>query len=673
MTDPTARQQANKQRRASSRAALVIAAAAVLGPLPPETGNSAAAKTPGRVYCYHGVCHRVRAIEEVARLIGDIRVETASFYGVPGQSAPRTSSGEEFNASSRHRVSSSIYPDGTELLIWNPRNGRAAHVRVNDLGPFHAQRTLDLTRGLADDLGFRNDGVVPLKVFVVSAPNHHEARHDPRRVYEPTGGYLGSLDEERFGEIADDLVDRALMRSDGARPSSSETQVAAGTPLPVAETPQITIGAAAADHSIEPPKFTAPSEMAHETTATVPLVIAGGESTMADAPDEPPHRGPAAEPAPSPVVALSLPPHPTAQRVAPPARDTAVREPIRSLSLAASPASRGLLAMALVLTLATLLLARLRRASSQPDAPASLRATPRHIADAAALPPDAAPLYRAETEPQLRLRRRIDPAQIAARRERAIRHACYLADAGLNGEAEATLLRILQDMETAHGHDACVLARPMRLWADCVRDAGRTSDALNIYDRASTLAATACAPDTHELAAIYQSRARLHLAAGAHAYAIRDAASAMHVHAARGEPPAALDAMLLLADARIHDGDVRSAEMTLRELLALAAPHEHVTAARAAIMLAGLLAGRGDAGAGAHLEAGLAALDRHLGLGGANSTAFVHDITSSERAITDAIAARRAGLDLSAQLMAPRAEARPMLAAEITPQLRRAA
>ena len=175
------------------------------------------AKTPGQVHCYGGFCHRVKAIDEMPALVGVTSDVVATYYDSPDKdrfnTGTLTSSGEVFDAEMSTRTSSSIYPDGTELLVWNPSNGRAAHVRVNDFGPFFLNRTLDLTRRVADDLGFIKSGVTTLRVIVVFAPSTAEATYRRERTYPEVRGFMGTLDRAEFERLGAELSIEAIGRN----------------------------------------------------------------------------------------------------------------------------------------------------------------------------------------------------------------------------------------------------------------------------------------------------------------------------------------------------------------------------------------------------------------------------------------------------------------------------
>lgn len=193
----------------------------------------AEAKTPGEVHCYNDICHRVKSLEEMRLLVGQEFEATASFYDIPERdrfnTGTLTSSGEAFDAWSDSHAASSVYPDGTELLLWNPKNGRASHVRVNDFGPFYKRRTIDVTRGVAEKLDFARFGVTTLKVIVIWAPDSAHARYRRERIYPSVGGFLGRFDEDQLTPLRNRLIAQAPERN-GQQPAGSE-MLAAAKPL----------------------------------------------------------------------------------------------------------------------------------------------------------------------------------------------------------------------------------------------------------------------------------------------------------------------------------------------------------------------------------------------------------------------------------------------------------
>ncbi|MFM9040906.1 MAG: septal ring lytic transglycosylase RlpA family protein [Vulcanococcus sp.] len=89
----------------------------------------------------------------------------ASWYG-PGFYGNRTANGERFRPgtlTAAHRT----LPFGTKVRVTNLRNGRTAVVRINDRGPFHGNRVIDLAHGAANQLGVIASGVAKVKLEVL--------------------------------------------------------------------------------------------------------------------------------------------------------------------------------------------------------------------------------------------------------------------------------------------------------------------------------------------------------------------------------------------------------------------------------------------------------------------------------------------------------------------------
>jgi rare lipoprotein A len=58
-------------------------------------------------------------------------------------------------------------PFGTKVKVTNLWNGRSAIVRINDRGPFHGNRIIDLAHGAAQNLGLVASGVAQVRLEVV--------------------------------------------------------------------------------------------------------------------------------------------------------------------------------------------------------------------------------------------------------------------------------------------------------------------------------------------------------------------------------------------------------------------------------------------------------------------------------------------------------------------------
>ena len=78
------------------------------------------------------------------------QVGKASWYG-PGFHGKKTASGQRFN---QHALTAAHprLPLGTRARVTNLHNGKAVDVTINDRGPYHGGRIIDLSRGAAKRL-----------------------------------------------------------------------------------------------------------------------------------------------------------------------------------------------------------------------------------------------------------------------------------------------------------------------------------------------------------------------------------------------------------------------------------------------------------------------------------------------------------------------------------------
>ena len=90
----------------------------------------------------------------------------ASFYHAAFHGR-RTASGEAFN---RHALTAAhkTLPFGTLVRVINLRNERSVIVRVNDRGPLHKNRVIDVSPRAARELGFLAYGVTWVKLELMA-------------------------------------------------------------------------------------------------------------------------------------------------------------------------------------------------------------------------------------------------------------------------------------------------------------------------------------------------------------------------------------------------------------------------------------------------------------------------------------------------------------------------
>ncbi len=136
--------------------------------------ETAEAKTPGKTYCYNTVCHRVKTLDEMDKLVGHEEVVVSSYYDDckvdKFNPCTRLSSGEEHRPDLPDNAASPVYPNGTILLLENPTTNVQLLVRVNNSGPYRKGRMLDVSRAAAEELGFKKKGVAKIKLTVISGP-----------------------------------------------------------------------------------------------------------------------------------------------------------------------------------------------------------------------------------------------------------------------------------------------------------------------------------------------------------------------------------------------------------------------------------------------------------------------------------------------------------------------
>lgn len=92
-------------------------------------------------------------------------VGKASWYGSAFHGR-QTANGEIFDSRSITAAHTTM-PLPSYARVTNVKNGRSIVVRVNDRGPFHGSRVIDVSQRTAEILGFRQDGIGQVKVAYV--------------------------------------------------------------------------------------------------------------------------------------------------------------------------------------------------------------------------------------------------------------------------------------------------------------------------------------------------------------------------------------------------------------------------------------------------------------------------------------------------------------------------
>jgi rare lipoprotein A len=92
------------------------------------------------------------------------KVITASWYGAAFH-GKRTANGEKFNMYEMTAAHKSL-PLSSYVEVTNLKNHRSIVVRINDRGPFHSSRSMDLSLAAAKELGMK--GTTPIEITPVA-------------------------------------------------------------------------------------------------------------------------------------------------------------------------------------------------------------------------------------------------------------------------------------------------------------------------------------------------------------------------------------------------------------------------------------------------------------------------------------------------------------------------
>ena len=160
-------------------------------------------------YTVNGKSYNVMATEEGYREIG-----LASWYGEKFH-GHKTSNGEVFDMYQVSAAHKSL-PIPSFVKVTNLENNHSIVVRVNDRGPFHNDRILDLSYAAAYKLGFADRGTARVQVEALT-PNLYNQEQSPARVVAAnpraasgSGKYLqvGAFSDLQAAQQVSDKVQR---------------------------------------------------------------------------------------------------------------------------------------------------------------------------------------------------------------------------------------------------------------------------------------------------------------------------------------------------------------------------------------------------------------------------------------------------------------------------------
>lgn len=135
---------------------------------------------------------------------GYLEIGVASWYGEKFQGR-LTANGETYDMHQLTAAHKSL-PLPTYIRVTNLDNGRKTIVRVNDRGPFHDDRLVDLSFKAAMELGLAGKGVAPVVVEALDDLNYPELAEPAERgatYYLQLGAFL---DRARAQALMDNVI-----------------------------------------------------------------------------------------------------------------------------------------------------------------------------------------------------------------------------------------------------------------------------------------------------------------------------------------------------------------------------------------------------------------------------------------------------------------------------------
>ncbi len=158
---------------------------------------------------------------------GHVERGIASWYG-PGFHGRKTSNGEPYDMNAMTAAHKTL-PLPTYARVTNLQNGKTAVVRINDRGPFHGPRVIDLSRAAATKLGVIGTGTAEVEVRALdplttepSAPNPFLiAANKPKAAAQPQP-FVDSLAE--FGTARFEAPTAPVLADSGRSAASEATR-----------------------------------------------------------------------------------------------------------------------------------------------------------------------------------------------------------------------------------------------------------------------------------------------------------------------------------------------------------------------------------------------------------------------------------------------------------------
>jgi rare lipoprotein A len=201
-------------------------------------------------------------------------VGMASWYGAAFHGR-RTANGEVYDMASLTAAHPTM-PLPSYARVTNLDNGYSVVVRVNDRGPYHGGRVMDVSSRTADVLGFKGAGTAKIKVEYVGAAPLEGSDDGTLLASLRTDGSPATLNGYSAptmvasGSEATPSLFAALFGGGRSAPAPAPQRAPAPAPEPAPE--PVRVAAAAPEPQPEPPKVVPPATIAlHQPHGPIPL------------------------------------------------------------------------------------------------------------------------------------------------------------------------------------------------------------------------------------------------------------------------------------------------------------------------------------------------------------------------------------------------------------------
>ncbi len=172
---------------------------------------------------------------------------TASWYGQKFH-GHETSNGEIFDVYKFSAAHKSL-PLPSYVKVTNLSNQKSLVVRVNDRGPFHGDRLIDLSFAAAMRLGYANNGTAQVKVELVAAPLSTQEALEAKNRYLQVAAFSAQPSAVKFKNTLLSLVKEPVHLSQVSREGKTLHKVKIG-PMSVKRAKEIQ--STLKDHDIQP-------------------------------------------------------------------------------------------------------------------------------------------------------------------------------------------------------------------------------------------------------------------------------------------------------------------------------------------------------------------------------------------------------------------------------------